>query len=101
PPRPAKPSREQLLEPRRVVERPDHCEVRAPSSDHVARDPLNVLYGDLLELCEHFLGVRRPALQYLAAQPEHDQALRRLELEDEPSFREALRLLQLVLWHGV
>src|SRR5206468_12431853 len=48
---------------------------------------------------DDLLRIRRPALEHLAPKAEHDQALRRLELKNEPSFGEALRLLELVGRH--
>src|SRR5690348_2289906 len=83
-------SNEELLESGRIVERPDHCQVEPVPVDQVAGDALDVLDGHLVELRHDRLDVGCPALEHLTAQPEHDQSLRRLELEDETSLREAL-----------
>src|SRR5262249_5296828 len=94
-------SREQFLEPGRIVERADHREVEAVALDQVTRDPLDVLRRHLVDLGEDVLRVGCAALEHLAAEPEHDQALRRLELKDESSLREALRLGQLVVGYSL
>src|SRR6266536_574869 len=90
-------SLEQLLEPPGVVEGADDRQVRTPIPDQIPCDALDVLCCDLVELAEDLLGIRCRALEHLAAQAEHDQALRRLQLEDEATFREALGLVELVL----
>src|SRR5437879_2933210 len=65
---------------------PDHREIEALAVDHVARDPLHVLRRHLVELGEDLLRVGSPALEHFAPQPEHDQSLGRLELEDEAAL---------------
>ena len=87
---------EQLLERRRVVERPDQGEVEPARADHVLRDALHVVGGDRVEAGGDLLGLDRLALEHLAAEPEHRHPLRVLEPEHEASLGERARLLELV-----
>jgi hypothetical protein len=56
---------QKLFEARGVVERPDQREVQPVARDHVLRHPLDVLDGDLVELAEDLLRLRRAALEHL------------------------------------
>ena len=65
--------------------------------DDVLRHPLHVLGAHGVEGGEHLLRLGRPALERLAPESVHDQALRALELEHEATLRKAAGLLELLL----
>src|SRR5947209_6155805 len=92
---------DQLFESLGVVERADQRQVQRTAADHVPGDPLDVLGGDRVERRDHLVRLGRFAFEHLATQPEEDQPLRVLELEDEASLREVARLLKLLRRHGL
>src|SRR6185312_16135178 len=87
---------EQLLEARRIVERPDERKVQALVLEQVAGDRLDVVGGHFVESSEEVVRVLDLALEYLAAQPILDRPLRALEPEHEAPLRIAPSLLELV-----
>jgi hypothetical protein len=58
--------RQELFEAVRIVERPDHGEIEATLFDQVARDALDLLGGDLVDLREDLFRVGRSAFEHLA-----------------------------------
>src|SRR4051794_3588687 len=90
--------REQLLEARRILERPDQREVQ-PAPEDVLGDARHVLDGDGVERGEDLLLLDDLLLEHLAAQAEERQPVRALELEDEAALRVGARLLQLLARH--
>ena len=72
--------REQVEEPLVVVERPDQREVQPIVDDDLLGQPLDVLGRHRLDRLEQLLRLGQPVLEHLAAQPEHQQPARILEL---------------------
>src|SRR3954468_4056217 len=92
---------QELLELLRLVERPDERQAQAGAADHVLRDALHVLRRHGVEPGEQLLRLDRRALQDLAAQPEEDQPVRALRLQDEAALGERPRLLELLRGHDL
>src|SRR6187551_4088813 len=84
---------EELLESRRVVERPDQGEIQALVLEEISRDAVDVLDRHLVETPEELVRLFDLALENLPPEAVLDRPLWALEPEYEASLRISARLL--------